>query len=100
MFCDHRAFMSAESSFKVSSAVSKPRYIPLTIATLSTKGMFSISSFQFESAPFSDGQRSKVSARPTVFNCEHLKVVQQYRPTNKSLEFAILPAAQDSKRLY
>ena len=42
-------------------------YTSTTIATLSTKGMFSFLVFHFELIPFSDGQLSKVSARPTVF---------------------------------
>ena len=43
MLCDHKAFMSPESCFKVLSAAGKPRYqvyISATIATLSTKEFF------------------------------------------------------------
>ena len=49
--------------------------------------------FHVELTTFSDGQLSKVSARPTVFNWE----LYEGRTANKSLEFAILPAAQGSK---
>ena len=52
--------------------------------------------FHFELTPFSDGQLSKNSARATVFTGKYLKVVYQYRPTNKSLVFAILPGLSPS----
>ena len=45
-------------------------YTSTTIATLSTKGTYFFFDFHFELTPFSDGQLSTVSARPTVFNWE------------------------------
>ena len=53
--------------------------------------------FHFDLTPSSDGQLSKFQLDPRFSTEKYIKVVKQYRPTNKSVEFAILPAALGSK---
>ena len=65
---DHRAFMSPESCSKVFSTDGKPRHIPLRQSRPYQPRACFLFVFHFELTPFSDGQLSNVSARPTVFN--------------------------------
>ena len=64
MLCDHRAYMSPESCSKVLGTASKPCDNRDHI----NQGHVFFFVFHFDLTPFSGGQLSKVSARPTVFN--------------------------------
>ena len=73
MHCDHIAFMSPESRVMFQSL----KYSWQTAPCTSYDNRYPINQghvfffvFHLELTPFSDGQLSNVSARPTVFNWE------------------------------
>ena len=77
------------------------RYTSDTIATRSTKAMFTFSSFtsSWHLSPMTSSQKFQLD--PPFSTGKYVKVVPgiaaDYRPTKKSLKFAILPAALGSK---